>query len=101
MMIPLRRALIVKEHGNLPYPEGTACAEALIAGEKGGVHAKTVFQAFGLAFVYKFLMTALKLWQEYPGPVLRWARGAGVRGGAAPQRIGVGDRTGPRPQGYP
>src|SRR6266571_432097 len=43
MMIPLRRALIVKEHGNLPYPEGTACAEVLIAGERGGIHAKTVF----------------------------------------------------------
>src|SRR6266576_3742747 len=42
MMIPLRRALIVKEHGNLPYPEGTACAEVLIAGERGGIHAKTV-----------------------------------------------------------
>src|SRR5947199_8052317 len=54
MMIPLRRALIVKEHGNLPYPEGTACAEVLIAGEKGGVHAKTVFQAVGIAFVYRF-----------------------------------------------
>src|SRR5213082_2878026 len=63
MMIPLRRALIVKEHHNLPYPEGTACAEVLIAGEQGGVNAKTVFQAFGIAFVYKFLMTALKLWQ--------------------------------------
>src|SRR6266550_403224 len=49
MMIPLRRALIVKEHGNLPYPEGTACAEVLIAGERGGIHAKTVFQAFGIA----------------------------------------------------
>src|SRR2546422_1323983 len=71
MMIPLRRALIVKEHGNLPYPEGTACAEVLIAGERGGIHAKTVFQAFGIAFVYKFLMTAMKLWQEYPGKVLR------------------------------
>ena len=61
MMIPLRRALIVKEHGNLPYPEGTACAEVLIAGERGGIHAKTVFQAFGIAFLYKFLMTALKI----------------------------------------
>src|SRR3989442_81032 len=79
MMIPLRRALIVKEHGNLPYPEGTACAEVLIAGEKGGVHAKSVFQAFGIAFVYKFLMTALKLWQEYPNKVLRWFQGAEVR----------------------
>src|SRR5262245_31015349 len=66
MMIPLRRALIVKEHGNLPYPEGTACAEVLIAGERGGIHAKTVFQAFGIAFAYKFLMTALKVEQEDP-----------------------------------
>ena len=50
MMIPLRRALIVKEHGNLPYPEGTACAEVLIAGDKGGLQARLLFQAFGLAF---------------------------------------------------
>src|SRR3989304_3486161 len=57
MMIPLRRALIVKEHGTLTYPEGTACAEVLIAGDKGGIHAKTVFQALGLAFALKFLMT--------------------------------------------
>src|SRR5215211_1253075 len=48
MMIPLRRALIVKEHGNLPYPEGTACAEVLIVGEKGGSDAKTVFLGFGV-----------------------------------------------------
>src|SRR5947209_5538560 len=100
MMIPLRRALIVKEHGNLPYPEGTACAEVLIAGEKGGVHAKTVFQAFGLAFVYKFLMTALKLWQEYPGRVLRWFQGAEVRLEAAPELMGVGYIIGPRIAGY-
>src|SRR2546426_1164312 len=100
MMIPLRRALIVKEHGNLPYPEGTACAEVLIAGEKGGVHAKTVFQAFGLAFVYKFLMTALKLWQEYPGRVLRWFQGAEVRVEAAPELMGVGYIIGPRIAGY-
>src|SRR3989454_1147243 len=96
MMIPLRRALIVKEHGNLPYPEGTACAEVLIAGEEGGVHAKTVFQAFGLAFVYKFLMTALKLWQEYPGRVLRWFQGAEVRLEAAAELMGVGYIIGPR-----
>src|SRR5213596_3528071 len=100
MMIPLRRALIVKEHGNLPYPEGTACAEVLIAGERGGIHAKTVFQAFGLAFVYKFLMTALKLWQEYPGRVLRWFQGAEVRVEAAPELMGVGYIIGPRIAGY-
>ena len=49
MMVPMRRALIVKEHGQLPYPEGTACAEVLIAGEKGGAMAKTVFAGFWTA----------------------------------------------------
>jgi putative OPT family oligopeptide transporter len=100
MMIPLRRALIVKEHGNLPYPEGTACAEVLIAGEKGGVHAKTVFQAFGLAFVYKFLMAAFRLWQEYPTKVLRWFQGAEVRMEVSPELMGVGYIIGPRIAGY-
>jgi len=51
MMIPLRRALIVKEHDTLIYPEGTACAEVLIAGEERGLQAKRVFQAFGVGFV--------------------------------------------------
>src|SRR6266700_2515848 len=100
MMIPLRRALIVKEHGNLPYPEGTACAEVLIAGERGGLHAKTVFQAFGIAFAYKFLMTALKVWQEYPGKVIRSFQGAEVRVEASPELIGVGYIIGPRIAGY-
>ncbi|HEY6107712.1 MAG TPA: oligopeptide transporter, OPT family [Gemmatimonadales bacterium] len=100
MMIPLRRALIVKEHGNLPYPEGTACAEVLIAGEKGGVHAKTVFQAFGLAFAYKFGMTALKLWQEYPGRVFRSYQSAEVRVEVSPELMGVGYIIGPRIAGY-
>ena len=53
-MIPLRKALIVKEHGTLPYPEGTACAEVLIAGEEGGTKASTVFAGLGIAAVYKF-----------------------------------------------
>jgi putative OPT family oligopeptide transporter len=100
MMIPLRRALIVNEHGNLPYPEGTACAEVLIAGEKGGVHAKTVFQAFGLAFVYKFLMSGVKAWQEYPGKILTWFKGAEIRVEAAPELMGVGYIIGPRIAGY-
>ena len=67
LMIPLRRALIVKEHGRLTYPEGTACAEVLVAGEKGGLQARRLFQAFGIAFAYKFLMSGLKAWKEYPG----------------------------------
>ena len=64
MMIPLRRAFIVKQHGKLRYPEGTACADVLIVGEEGGATAKTVFAGFGLAFVHKFLMKALGLWKE-------------------------------------
>ena len=100
MMIPLRRALIVKEHGNLPYPEGTACAEVLIAGERGGIHAKTVFQAFGIAFGYKFLMTALKLWNEYPGRLIKSYQSAEVRVEASPELLGVGYIIGPRIAGY-
>ena len=100
MMIPLRRALIVKEHAVLPYPEGTACAEVLIAGEKGGVHARTVFQAFGLAFVYKFLMTALKLWPEYPARTFPWFKSAEVKMEVGPELMGVGYIIGPRIAGY-
>ena len=66
MMIPLRRAFIVKQHGVLKYPEGTACADVLIVGEEGGTSAKTVFMGFGLAFVYQFLMQGLRLWKEVP-----------------------------------
>ena len=65
-MIPLRRALIVKEHGKLPYPEGTACADVLIAGEKGGNLAKMVFAGVGVSLLYKFLYGVLGLWQETP-----------------------------------
>ncbi|MBE7015374.1 MAG: oligopeptide transporter, OPT family [Ruminococcaceae bacterium] len=60
-MVPLRNALIVKEHGVLPYPEGTACAEVLLAGEEGGANASTVFMGMGLAAVYKFIIDGLKL----------------------------------------
>ncbi len=60
-MIPLRNALIVKEHGTLPYPEGTACAEVLLAGEKGGANAGTVFAGMGFAALFKFIIDGLKL----------------------------------------
>ena len=60
-MIPLRNALIVKEHGTLPYPEGTACAEVLLAGEEGGASASTVFAGMGFAAVFKFIIDGLKL----------------------------------------
>jgi OPT family oligopeptide transporter len=64
MMIPLRKAFIVKQHDVLPYPEGTACADVLIAGEKGGSTAKTVFFGFGLAFFYNALMKVGGLWKD-------------------------------------
>ncbi len=60
-MVPLRNALIVKEHGVLPYPEGTACAEVLLAGEEGGANASTVFAGMGFAAVFKFIIDGLKL----------------------------------------
>ena len=60
-MVPLRNALIVKEHGILPYPEGTACAEVLLAGEDGGSNASTVFAGMGFAAIFKFIIDGLKL----------------------------------------
>ena len=60
-MIPLRNALIVAEHGVLPYPEGTACAEVLLAGEEGGSSARSVFIGMGLAAVFKFLVDGFKI----------------------------------------
>lgn len=60
-MVPLRNALIVKEHGTLPYPEGTACAEVLLAGEEGGSNASTVFAGMGFAALFKFIIDGFKL----------------------------------------
>ena len=60
-MVPLRNALIVKEHAVLPYPEGTACAEVLLAGEEGGANASTVFAGMGFAAVFKFIIDGLKV----------------------------------------
>ncbi len=60
-MVPLRNALIVKEHGTLPYPEGKACAEVLLAGEEGGANASTVFAGMGFAALFKFIIDGLKL----------------------------------------
>lgn len=65
-MVPLRNALIVKEHGTLPYPEGTACAEVLLAGEEGGANASTVFAGMGFAALFKFFVDGLK---AVPGEV--------------------------------
>src|SRR5215831_18397942 len=81
MMIPLRRAFIVKQHGKLKYPEGTACAEVLVAGEKGGASAKMVFVGFGIPFVFKWLSSAFKLWPGTPEQNLYTVNAAGEKVG--------------------
>src|SRR5262245_55250455 len=106
MMIPLRRAFIVKQHGKLIYPEGTACAEVLVAGERGGATAKMVFVGFGIALVHKFLTAAAKLWSSEPAAVLytkdaatgavSGLKGGQIRGELAPELMGVGFLIGPR-----
>src|SRR2546430_16637739 len=100
MMIPLRRALIVKEHDTLIYPEGTACAEVLIAGEERGLQANRVFQAFGAGFGYKFLQAGLKVWPDVPGKALGFYPGAAVFTETSPELLGVGYIIGPRIAGY-
>lgn len=96
LMIPLRRALIVREHGKLAYPEGTACAEVLVVGEKGGTDAKTVFTGFGVAALYKLLMSGGRLWNEAPSYVLRGYQRATVAADISPELLGVGFIIGPR-----
>lgn len=99
MMIPLRRAFIVKQHGTLPYPEGTACAKILVAGEQGGANAKTVFAGFGLAFVYQVLMEVFRLWPKEPAREITGISGyekAVVTGEVAPALLGVGYIIGTR-----
>ncbi|MGO9597571.1 MAG: OPT family oligopeptide transporter [Isosphaeraceae bacterium] len=99
MMIPLRRAFIVKQHGALPYPEGTACAKVLIVGEHGGSNARTVFLGFGLGFVYQILMQGLKLWSSEWDKTITGIKGyskAVVALEPAPALLGVGYIIGPR-----
>ncbi len=90
MMIPLRRAFIVKQHGKLIYPEGTACADVLIIGETGGATAKTVFAGFGIAFVYQFLMLGVRLWKDVVSHPLSWLKGATPALETNPTLLGVG-----------
>jgi putative OPT family oligopeptide transporter len=98
-MVPLRRALIVQEHGTLPYPEGTAAADVLIAGEKGGNLAKKVFAGLGIAVGYRILMSILGLWKETPA----WNAArqsafprARVDCDVTPEYLGVGYIIGPK-----
>ena len=96
MMIPLRQGLIVKEHGKLTYPEGTACADVLIVGEQGGTKAKTVFLGFGLGAAYKFVNAGAKLWAEIPERLLGFFKGASVSAEVTPELLGVGYIIGPK-----
>jgi putative OPT family oligopeptide transporter len=99
MMIPLRQSLIVKEHGKLTYPEGTACADVLIVGEQGGTNAKTVFQGFFVGGIYSILNLILKLWADTSQFVTDfWGK---LKGGTlafevSPPMLGVGYIIGPR-----
>ncbi len=99
MMIPLRRVFIVKQHGVLPYPEGTACAKVLIVGEQGGSNARTVFLGFGVGFVYQLMMQALRFWSEGWEKLITGIQGytkAVVSLEPSPMLLGVGYIIGPR-----
>lgn len=97
-MIPLRRALIVKEDGSLPYPEGRACAEVLKAGEAGGQDSSVVFKGLGLASVYKFLANGLKIFPEGVSYEISTKSFGGTAIGfdALPALMGVGYIVGPK-----
>jgi OPT family oligopeptide transporter len=100
MMIPLRKSLIVKEHKTLPYPEGTACGDVLIAGEKGGDFAKTAFYGLGFAFAYAILQKILHVIAETPEYMTKQASkffpSAKISGDITPEYMGVGYIIGPR-----
>jgi putative OPT family oligopeptide transporter len=100
MMVPLRRALIVKEHAELKYPEGAACASVLIAGEKGGDFAKTAFQGVGIAMAYAILQKVFHVISEVPAWVSSRANkflpNATVNGEITPEYMGVGYIIGPK-----
>jgi putative OPT family oligopeptide transporter len=100
-MIPLRRQLIVKEHGNLLYPEGTACADVLVAGEKGGSFASRVFWGLGLGGVYTLLQNsnAIAAIKETPTYNPSWLPGASLRAAITSEYLGVGFIIGPRVAG--
>ena len=103
MMIPLRKSLIVKEHGILPYPEGTACASVLKAGERGGDFAKTAFMGLGFAFAYAILQKIVHVIAETPfwmtQQVNKFFPSAKVSGEITPEYMGVGYIIGPKISG--
>jgi OPT family oligopeptide transporter len=100
LMIPLRKSLIVNEHGNLPYPEGTACGDVLKAGEKGGDFARTAFWGLGVALVYAIFQKVLHIIAEAPVYITRQTNkffpSAKFSGEITPEYLGVGYIIGPR-----
>ncbi len=98
-MIPLRRQLIVKEHGNLTFPEGTACADVLVAGERGGSFAGRVFLGLGIGGIYTFAMKTMGMWPEQPDYQPKWLPGASFRANITSEYLGVGYIIGPRVSG--
>ncbi len=97
LMIPLRKYLVDKEHGKLKFPEGTACAEIITAGDEGGSKAKTVFMGLGLGVVYKSMMVIGRLWNESPTYNFKGLLKGGLIGiDASPALLGVGYIIGPR-----
>ena len=99
-MVPLRQALIVEEHGTLPFPEGTACAEVLLAGEEGGSKAGTVFAGLGIAAVYKFLADGTQLFKSEIGHAFESYKGSQVGIQVLPALAGVGYICGPKISSY-
>ena len=99
MMVPLRRALIVKEHGVLPYPEGAACADVLIAGERGGALARTVFSGLGIGVLWKSLSWIFQIFRTEVGhsmPRTSFFPNATLNVDISPEYMGVGYVIGPR-----
>src|SRR6201994_2356952 len=97
-MIPLRRQLIVEEHGRLTYPKGTACADVLLAGERGGSFAGRVFLGLGLGGLYTFFQNEnlFGAWPGTPDYQPQWFKGAAIRADVTPEYLGVGYIIGPR-----
>ncbi len=97
-MIPLRRFLIVKEHGKLPYPEGTACAEVLVAGQGDISKAKTLFKGMGIGALYQALMhnRLFGLWSKEPTTHIPGFKGAEIGAEVTPELLGVGYIIGPQ-----
>ena len=99
-MVPLRQALIVEEHGTLPFPEGTACAEVLLAGEEGGSKAGSVFKGLGIAAVYKFIADGLGFFPSEIGYAFKGFAGSQIGIQVLPSLAGVGFICGPKISSY-